>query len=43
MRLALQDLRLDRLIVIHAGDTSYPIGKKVQAVPCSRMLKDLAL
>ena len=33
MRHALNDLRLDRLTVIHAGRHSFPLAKNVEAVP----------
>ena len=38
MRVALDDLRLSRLFVIHSGTERYPLGKRAEAVP----LKDLA-
>ncbi len=38
MRIALKDLRLDRLLVIHPGDKRYPLSTRVEAVP----LEDLA-
>lgn len=37
MRIALEDLGLDRLYVIHAGDHSYPMAEKIDAVSCSEM------
>lgn len=37
MRIALEDLGLDRLYVIHAGDHSYPMAEKIEAVSCSEM------
>ncbi len=33
MRIALEDLRLDRLVVVHAGEKSFPMGEKIHAVP----------
>ncbi len=37
MRIALVDLGLDRLYVVHAGDYSFPMAEKIQAVPISEM------
>jgi len=39
MRIALEDLGLNRLYVIHAGDHSYPMAEKIQAVSCSEIHK----
>lgn len=41
MRVALADLRLERLDVIHAGEHSFPLAERVRAVPLSRILQDL--
>jgi len=41
MRSALSDLELAQLIVLHAGETSYPLGPRIQAVAVERMLEDL--
>jgi hypothetical protein len=41
MRSALTDLRLQSLDVIHAGDETFPLGKKVRAVAFNRLLDDL--
>jgi predicted AAA+ superfamily ATPase len=41
MRSALTDLRLQSLDVIHAGDETFPLGKKVRAVAFNRLLGDL--
>ena len=41
MRSALQDLKLDRLDVIHAGGETFPLGPRVRAVAASRLLEDL--
>jgi hypothetical protein len=41
MRSALSDLRLQRLYVIHAGETTYRLHPKIEAVPLSRILVDL--
>ena len=35
MQIALEDLQLDRLVVIYPGERSYPLGEKVTAVPLS--------
>jgi predicted AAA+ superfamily ATPase len=37
MRAAMEDLRLDRLVLIHAGSDSFPLAKHVQAVALSRL------
>ncbi len=37
MRIALQDLRLDRLEVIHAGRDAFEMGERVHAVPLHRV------
>jgi hypothetical protein len=42
MRTALEDLRLQRLDVVHAGETSFPLAPKIRAVALGRLLKDLA-
>lgn len=41
MRNALADLRLQRLDVIHAGEETFPLDKKVRAVALVRLLVDL--
>ncbi len=33
MRIALDDLELDRLVVIYPGERSYPLGERVVVVP----------
>ncbi len=38
MRIALRDLGLSRIDVIHAGRESYPLARKIRAVPFSKML-----
>ncbi|MBI2358189.1 MAG: ATP-binding protein [Deltaproteobacteria bacterium] len=43
MRSALSDLKLQRLDVIHAGEETFLMDKKVRAVAFSRLLKDLKL
>jgi predicted AAA+ superfamily ATPase len=41
MRHALQDLHLDRLDVIHAGERTFALADRVRAVAASRLLDDL--
>jgi predicted AAA+ superfamily ATPase len=41
MRSALTDLGLQSLDVIHAGDETFPLAKKVRAVGCAKLLDDL--
>jgi uncharacterized protein len=41
MHSALADLHLDSLDVIHAGETTYPLAKRVRAVSARRMLDDI--
>jgi uncharacterized protein len=42
MRVALEDLRLDRLDVVHGGPHTFPLAPRVRAVAFSRLLDDLA-
>jgi hypothetical protein len=42
MHVALHDLRLDRLDVIHAGRETFPLSAKVRAVACGRVVEDVA-
>lgn len=42
MRVALADLRLERLDVIHAGERTYPLAARVRAVAFARVLQDVA-
>jgi uncharacterized protein len=42
MRVALDDLGLKRLDVIHAGERTFPLAPRIRAVALSRLLKDLA-
>ena len=37
MRIALADLRLDRLDVVHAGAATFPLAAKVRAVALERL------
>ena len=41
MRIALTDLRLQRLDVIHAGERTYPLAPRVRAVALARALQDI--
>ena len=41
MHIALHDLRLARLDIVHAGRHTYPLGKGLRAVALSRLLQDL--
>ena len=35
MRIALRDLKLDRLVVLHPGSATYTLARNVEAVPLS--------
>lgn len=37
MRIALRDLRLDRLVVVHAGRETFPLAPRVRAIPLDRV------
>ena len=41
MRIAMEDLRLDRLDVIHAGEETFPMAKGIRAMAMDRLLDDL--
>jgi predicted AAA+ superfamily ATPase len=41
MRSAIEDLALQELVVVHAGEHSYPMAKRVRAVAGSRLLDDI--
>jgi predicted AAA+ superfamily ATPase len=41
MRSAIEDLKLHRLIVVHAGAKRYPLGKKVEAIPLRQVASAL--
>ncbi len=41
MRVALDDLALDELVVVHAGTDSYPMDERIRAMAASRMTLDL--
>jgi len=42
MHVALHDLRLDRLDVIHAGRETFPLSAKVRAVACGQLAEKVA-
>lgn len=41
MRHALEDLKLRKLEVVHAGESSFPLAPKIWALPVQRLLTDL--
>jgi predicted AAA+ superfamily ATPase len=41
MKIAMEDLGLSRLTVVHAGDRSFSLGPRMAAVPLGRVLDDL--
>lgn len=41
MRIALHDLKLDRLEVIHAGEHTYPLAPKIRAVALRNLMRDV--
>jgi hypothetical protein len=41
MRVALEDLDLERLDVIHAGERTFPLGPRIRAVALARIFEDL--
>ena len=41
MRIALEDLRLDGIDVIHAGRHSFPLGDRIRAISLSRIVEDV--
>jgi hypothetical protein len=40
-RVALEDLALDRLYVVHAGKETFPLAAKTTALAATRLLEDL--
>ncbi len=40
MRIALSDLRLERLFVLYPGTRSYPLGERVSVIPLSAVVKN---
>lgn len=41
IRSAVEDLELQEVVIIHAGDESFPLAKRVRAVAAGRILDDL--
>jgi len=41
IKAAMEALDLQEVIVLHAGDRTFPLGKKVRAVAASRLLEDV--
>jgi uncharacterized protein len=41
MRVAMKDLKLDKLVVVHAGNDSFPLGDGIRAVAAKRLLVDV--
>lgn len=41
MHVAIDDLGLDRLVVVHAGADSFPLGAGIEAVAARRLLQDI--
>lgn len=39
IRIALEDLGLERIAVIHPGTKRYPLGDRVEAVPLEELAK----
>ncbi len=39
MRVAMESLKLDRLLVAYPGERRYPLGKKVEVVPLSQLVE----
>ena len=42
MRIALADLALDSIDVIHAGAETFPLAERIRAVALARVLEDIA-
>ena len=40
-RISLDDLRLDRIDVLHAGTGTYPLGDRIRAVSTYRIWSDV--
>jgi predicted AAA+ superfamily ATPase len=41
MHVALEDLRVSRIDVVHAGSRSFPMHQKIRAIALSRLMEDL--
>lgn len=42
MRIAMEDLRLEALTVVHAADETYPLADDIEAVSAARIWVDVA-
>lgn len=42
MRIAMQDLKLDELVVVHGGKESWPMGPKMRAVAAMKLRSEIA-
>jgi hypothetical protein len=42
MHVALSDLKLERLDMLHAGENTLPLAPKIRAVAAHRVLQDVA-
>jgi hypothetical protein len=38
MRIALEDLKLDQLLVVYPGERRYPLGKRVEVMPLAKVV-----
>lgn len=43
IRIALRDLGLERVAVLHPGDHRYPLGERVEAVPLAALAEPMGL
>jgi len=43
MHIALENLGLERIDVIHAGDKTFPLADRIRAIPLSQVLDDLEI
>jgi len=41
MRSALDDLGLESIVLVHAGDRTFPLAERIRAVALSRMFEDI--
>ena len=41
MHVALEDLKLEQLDVLHAGENTFPLAPKIRAVAARRLLQDV--
>jgi predicted AAA+ superfamily ATPase len=42
MRIALEDLKLDQLLVVYPGERRYPLGKRVEVMPLAELVSPTA-